>query len=827
MSGINSTPRIRSTTPVLHEGDSTPRDIVSSIHSTKLNDPMLDVLQTLYFSRNSSTTKLNKPTTHTPVISPIKRQSTIKLDSPIKQSNSLFRKKTERISSLLSNLSNVTNISNTFNTSNQLLNTATTKTLNKISTKQSTHSFIPTIAPRTPSILRSTLRKSTVHIEVYDKQPPTPEQRTLQRQITKEIQTSTHILKPYQRPLLESKMLLIGSCGNDKNVVVIESKSLYQNLRSNGGAIVIDDNDNILYVWRGKNISTLIQVQCADFALKYKAYERPKHKIQIEDENHETTNFFKLVGEAVKPTSQPLTLSIDRLEYENKEVKKIPVAKNVICKKHLTGLHLFCITTEWKTFLWCGLKTSKNAREYSKLYCEKQTDNVVEIVFQSSESLLFKHLFSDWIDPPQPRTPLPQQKKELPPFNVSLLLQPTTYSEKRLPDFVSTGFFSKFTVGNISLQKTPDDERFILQSNKCFVYHYTYPYKNTYKHAVFFWLGRNATILHRGKAAALTVSYIEKMRIDAPQIRLLEGCETQEFINIHNNSIVITNTQNTQQLYEIRSVKGIDALRLLQITNDNGIDCNCSYLDVTNSTPTLICGWHHSVCKETTQNLFEKVETIVKDVLHLNKPLEMVIIDNAIKQNVLNISENNIFNQSIQQFPHSFSISSCTGAIEYTGIYELSVQMLEDHRIIVIEINNNVYCCAKKEVGLEEIVTILKLCMDYAKCYELRGKTVVPKFIRPNHAPEEFYRVFFGNQECKRDITDCQEATHILSQLTKNYTIEELHKRPPLICSIAPDKLETFLSEEDFSKVFQQTRSTFTKLPKWKQNNLKTKVGLW
>ncbi|KAM8877906.1 supervillin [Synchiropus picturatus] len=67
----------------------------------------------------------------------------------------------------------------------------------------------------------------------------------------------------------------------------------------------------------------------------------------------------------------------------------------------------------------------------------------------------------------------------------------------------------------------------------------------------------------------------------------------------------------------------------------------------------------------------------------------------------------------------------------------------------------------------------------------------------------------------------------VLSKLSKlQYSIEEL-TRSPLPDGVDPLRLEDYLSDQDFKKLFERSRVEFNALPNWKQQNLKKSKGLF
>ncbi|XP_032218251.1 supervillin isoform X2 [Nematostella vectensis] len=72
-----------------------------------------------------------------------------------------------------------------------------------------------------------------------------------------------------------------------------------------------------------------------------------------------------------------------------------------------------------------------------------------------------------------------------------------------------------------------------------------------------------------------------------------------------------------------------------------------------------------------------------------------------------------------------------------------------------------------------------------------------------------------------------EPVTELLQTFTKDsYTLSELQEQPPPQ-GVDPAKLETYLSNSDFQEVFKMGKEDFTKLPGWKQQNLKKAVKLF
>ena len=641
---------------------------------------------------------------------------------------------------------------------------------NEYRKKQEEEQIISPYFQRAPSILRSGLRKSVISehqvitkriTESINKSQETEklneskeinelnqqeqnekeikEKEQLVRRVTTEISKSSIKLRKTQKIQLPNRLFIISQVGTEKQIVAVEVSPQFDNLQSQNGALLIDDNNKKLFVWRGKNIGVLTKSYCADFSMEFKAFDKPSYSLCIEDEENESDEFLQSFGISKqnssnrnnsneKETKDILQLKLERWVYENKQIKRIPVNENILNQKSLINLHNFYISTSYQSFVWFGKKTSKNSREecvkLAKSIQESEQNNSIKkqkeiiIINGEEETMLFKKLFVDWVDPIIQISPAQQKElngnknqkdqkdknpNELPPFNVNNLFDEPKYIEKRIPDFSDKGTFTKYKVESTELKQLSDDQKYILQSNECYVFHYIYPYKNSFRHTLFFWLGRQASTLIRGKAAALTVDFVEKKRLDANQMRVLEGIEQREFIEMFQGGIVIQrelkkdvkkefgggninvksitkgngfnqqnklngcndsktmnrkigfnqNTSNTTkqmekkdsnepyQIYEIRQQRGTENIRMLQISVEDEVDINRSYFILTTQSDDINQSKGILILGKHSIPLSTIQETLKRCQLISNENLQIIPIDEFLTS----FDINNQFNQ--------------------------------------------------------------------------------------------------------------------------------------------------------------------------------------
>ncbi|ELP85640.1 villidin, putative, partial [Entamoeba invadens IP1] len=374
--------------------------MTSPDYSKRPENPMLIAIREFCFKpkklvKTQETQIVSSLSVKTPELTPTKGH-------PVK--NELIRRKTERLSRRL-----------TFELNEQQKRLTTHKKTELLPMKQ--YPIFNGIT-KNPSILRSSSRKfiavATTEKSEFPSPPNKEELVGVSRQshenllkVTQELKTTNHQLKRITVVPTSSTLLLVTPIASEKNIILIEVPVSYKSLNSSIGAVLAEDTTKKLYVWRGKKTSLIMKGKCADYSVQYKLYHKVGYSIQIEDENEESVDFLNAIGG--KFPFEPLTVNPqnDRLCYEEKTVTMIPCGSGELKKTALTGLHSFLVRTGFNTFLWCGSKTSKNAREACAKIASTHQVGKLYVIFQGHEPFIFQALFVDWI--------IPKTSTKLPP----------------------------------------------------------------------------------------------------------------------------------------------------------------------------------------------------------------------------------------------------------------------------------------------------------------------------------------------------------------------------------------------------------------------------
>ncbi|TPX39306.1 hypothetical protein SeMB42_g06380 [Synchytrium endobioticum] len=91
-----------------------------------------------------------------------------------------------------------------------------------------------------------------------------------------------------------------------------------------------------------------------------------------------------------------------------------------------------------------------------------------------------------------------------------------------------------------------------------------------------------------------------------------------------------------------------------------------------------------------------------------------------------------------------------------------------------------------------------------------------------------FLKRFQRSGKGKNEGLKVQMVPEILARLrTAVYSLEELKSKNALPIGVDPNRIEDFMSPEDFQRAFKMDKTAFAALPQWKQTDLKKKAGLF
>ncbi|XP_069761099.1 supervillin-like isoform X3 [Narcine bancroftii] len=399
--------------------------------------------------------------------------------------------------------------------------------------------------------------------------------------------------------------------------------------------------------------------------------------------------------------------------------------------------------------------------------------------------------------------------------------------------------------------------------------------------AYFFWQGRESSISGKGTSALMTVELGKEREA---QVLVSQGKEPPCFLQLFQGGMMVHSgwrdkiraPQGVWRLYIVQGEVPVEG-RLLEV------ECNCSSLRsrgsliLVNPQEALIYLWHgckaQSNVKEVGRNAANQIKDRLPQELGQWSRMEAAVfeLDEGSEQpefwHALGQPNRKTYDCMLQDpgkynfTARLFRLTSSSG--EFTVTEQLSptritsgvmampfsqedLYSIPQPALFLLDNRFEVYLwqgwwpLESKSTGSAKIRWDMerKCAMETALHYCTEKNPKRPPKAYMVHAGSEpltFTNIFprweynmENVQQVGKDITNkvllVQDA--LLRLCKTQYSLEEIMSRP-LPEGVDPQRLETYLSDEDFQKLVQMPKEEFYKLPGWKQVNWKKAKGLF
>ncbi|KAE9554411.1 hypothetical protein FO519_002403 [Halicephalobus sp. NKZ332] len=335
--------------------------------------------------------------------------------------------------------------------------------------------------------------------------------------------------------------------------------------------------------------------------------------------------------------------------------------------------------------------------------------------------------------------------------------------------------------------------------------------------AYFYWFGSRATKKDRG-ACALALRKFDKDRRE--HVLMEQGNEIPMFLNLFEGKMVISSNEfkdNEKRTYIVHGSRG-NYFFAEEIDSDGLLLRPQAVYIIMDTRKEEISLWKGKLVNNQVASgaakLAEKLSDI-KGFRFVEKSNEKWSLEEPFDW---------------RHAPRVFRLFDVEGEllqyVQYSRNVNFTVRQRDLKGTMMVDQESCLW------IWTEELVSTFHLQVA-SKYWKLKNRREKPaKVICRGKEPSEFKALFPDWREFEEvQIEDFEpqkprELGELLEERTRPRTLEEVRERRlPLGCDTK--KLERFLSDEDFEKVFKMSRIEFYALPKWKQTNLKKEAKLF
>ncbi|XP_067673342.1 advillin-like [Haliotis asinina] len=684
--------------------------------------------------------------------------------------------------------------------------------------------------------------------------------------------------KKVERDKYETRLLHIKG---KRNVRVRQVKCDVSSL--NQGDVFILDCGLIMYVWNGPASSKMERIKAAEVAKTIKDEERGgRATINIIDDRWDCDpKFFNSLGCLASECSIKSadeggddrefervaqdTVTLYRVTDASGSLEVNEVASKPLKREDLDSNDCFILDSGPSgIYVWIGKKCTGNekksawqrATDFLSMRGYPEWTSITQVV-EGGETPLFKQYFSTWISPNTQRglgqvyktNRIAKYSNEK--FDVTGLHKKASKSKKDFIPDNGMGMKQIWRIEQNSMVILPEEMHGVFYTGDCYIILYTYKVGNKENYIIYFWQGSKSTIDERGGSAILA------QRLDdtdlngrAVQIRVVQGQEPEHFLRLFSGKMIIflgginnAVEEGPVKVYHIRGTNEFNT-RAIQVP-PRAASLNSNDVFVL-ETEVLLYLWigkgaseeERTVARQLLDFLFPNRSAV--EIPEEDEPLEF--------WDTLGGKEAYATGKRLQTSgndmpPRLFQCSNASGRFLVEEIVNFSQEDLVEDDVMLLDTFDEIFVWIGKGANEVERKESLSTAMEYIRT-DPAGRTPdntlimqIKQGFEPLHFTGHFHawdpdKWSYGKsyEDMKRELgRENVAATRVQEELAcydQTYTYEELTRRL-VPRGVDVTNKEKYLSDEEFKKIFKITKHDYLSKPKWRQLEMKKRVGLF
>uniref|UniRef100_A0AAX7V8Z9 HP domain-containing protein n=1 Tax=Astatotilapia calliptera TaxID=8154 RepID=A0AAX7V8Z9_ASTCA len=542
------------------------------------------------------------------------------------------------------------------------------------------------------------------------------------------------------------------------------------------------------------------------------------------------------------------------------------VAKQPLTQDLLKSSDCFILDNKGSSVMvWKGKKASKEERQgamnraLSYIKAKKYpASTTVEVMAEGAESAIFKHLFKSWTDRDQTQGLGTTHnvgkiaKVDDGKFDVmELHARPELAAQYRMVDDAS-GDVKVWCIENLELAEIDPKTYGQFYGGDCYLVLYSYKRAGQQQYILYMWQGRHATSDEIAASAFQAVNIDNKYNGAPVQVRVVMGKEPRHFLAIFKGKLIIfeggtgrpgvVNPAKDARLFQVRGTNELNTKATEVVARAASLSSNDVFLLKTDNISYL---WYGKGCNGDEREMGKAMSDVLsrhekRVVMEGQEPAEFWIALGGKGSYASDRREEPLHS------PRLFECSNQTGRFKITEVDDFAQCDLDEDDVMLLDTWEELFLWIGNSSYEYETKEALNSARDYLRTHPAGRDPDTPIiFVKQGYEPPTFTGWFNAWDPHKwsvnffpRPSSPTRPQSGMSSSSASSLSSSGAGKffDPELLVNKTPDELpegvdptqkEDYLSDLDFENLLSTTRADFQRLPKWRQNDLKKKAGIF
>uniref|UniRef100_A0A7N6FIX2 HP domain-containing protein n=1 Tax=Anabas testudineus TaxID=64144 RepID=A0A7N6FIX2_ANATE len=508
--------------------------------------------------------------------------------------------------------------------------------------------------------------------------------------------------------------------------------------------------------------------------------------------------------------------------------------------------------------VWKGKHSSKEERREAlnratgyikaKNYPSSTT---VEVMNEGGESAMFKHLFKSWREKGQTQglgttysvgkiAKVDQVKFDV----MELHARPELAAQQRMVDDGS-GDVKVWRIEKLELAEVNPSTYGQFYGGDCYLVLYTYQISNQQQYILYMWQGRHATKDEITACAYQAVNIDNKYNGAPVQVRVVMGKEPRHFLAIFKGKLIVfeggtgrpgvISPDSGPRLFQVRGTNELNTKATEVLARASSLNTNDVFLLKTDQMCYL---WYGKGCSGDERVMGRAMSDVLSKqdkqvVMEGQEPAEFWV---ALGGKAPYASDKRLQREEPPHSPRLFECSNQTGRFQMTEVEDFAQSDLDEEDVMLLDTWEEIFLWVGNLANEYETKEAWNSSLEYLRSHPAGRDPDTPiTFVKQGYEPPTFTGWFNAWDPHKWSVS---LTVSLITMGDKQSIINSsgMYLDPQLLLNKSPSELpqgvdptqrEVYLSDLDFENLLGTKRADFQRLPKWRQNDLKKKAGLF